>query len=290
MFNNLKTFILLAGLTALLVGGGALLGGRTGMAIALGLAVLMNFAGYWFSDKIALSMSRAEEVGPDEAPELHEMVQRLAGRAGLPMPRVYVIPDMQPNAFATGRNPANSAVAVTEGIMRLLNRDELEGVIAHELAHIKNRDILIASVAAMLAGALTQLASMAQWAMILGMGRGDDQDSPAEAIGGVVMMVVAPVAAMLVQMAISRSREFEADRVGAEICGDPSALASALRKLERGAQVMPTNANPATAHMYIVNPLTAGQALMKLFSTHPPIDERVAKLQAMAPQRLVYGA
>ncbi|MNS44729.1 hypothetical protein D3C72_771790 [compost metagenome] len=235
-------------------------------------------------------MSRAEEVGPNEAPELHEMVRRLSGRAGLPMPRVYVIPDMQPNAFATGRNPANSAVAVTEGILRLLSRQELEGVIAHELAHIKNRDILIASVAAMLAGALTQLASMAQWAMILGMGRGDDQDSPAEAIGGIAMMVVAPVAAMLVQMAISRSREFEADRVGAEICGDPSALASALRKLERGAQAMPTNANPATAHMYIVNPLTAGQALMKLFSTHPPIDERVAKLQAMAPQRLAYGA
>ncbi len=281
MVNNFKTFVLLAALTALLIGAGFVMGGRGGLMIALGLTVIMNFAGYWFSDKIALSMSGAREVSAAEAPELHSMVGNLVQRANLPMPRVYIMPTMTPNAFATGRNPQHSAVAVTEGIMQILDRDEMEGVLAHELAHIKNRDILISSIAAMLAGALTQLANMFQWAMIFGMGRSDDEDSPASMAGGIAMMVLAPFAAMLVQMAVSRSREYEADRIGAQICGRPLSLANALLKLERGAQLVPMAANPATAHMYIVNPLS-GASLMKLFSTHPATEERVARLRAMA--------
>jgi heat shock protein HtpX len=281
MVNNFKTFVLLAALTALLIGAGFVMGGRGGLMIALGLTVIMNFAGYWFSDKIALKMSGAREVSVAEAPELHSMVGNLVQRANLPMPRVYVMPTMTPNAFATGRNPQHSAVAVTEGIMQILDRDEMEGVLAHELAHIKNRDILISSIAAMLAGALTQLANMFQWAMIFGMGRGDEDDSPASMAGGIAMMVLAPFAAMLVQMAVSRSREYEADRIGAQICGRPLSLANALLKLERGAQLVPMAANPATAHMYIVNPLR-GASLMKLFSTHPATEERVARLRAMA--------
>jgi len=280
MVNNFKTFVLLAALTALLIGGGYVMGGRGGLMIALGLTVIMNFAGYWFSDKIALSMSGAREVSPAEAPELHSMVGNLVQRAQLPMPRVYIMPTMTPNAFATGRNPKHSAVAVTEGLMQILDRDEMEGVLAHELAHIKNRDILISSIAAMLAGALTQLANMFQWAMIFGAGR-DEDDSPASMAGGIAMMVLAPFAAMLVQMAVSRSREYEADRIGAQICGRPLSLANALLKLERGAQMVPMAANPATAHMYIVNPLT-GASFMKLFSTHPATEERVARLRAMA--------
>ncbi len=280
MVNNFKTFVLLAALTALLIGAGFVMGGRGGLMIALGLTVIMNFAGYWFSDKIALKMSGAREVSPAEAPELHSMVGNLVQRANLPMPRVYIMPTMTPNAFATGRNPKHSAVAVTEGIMQILDRDEMEGVLAHELAHIKNRDILISSIAAMLAGALTQLANMFQWAMIFGVGR-DEEDGPASMAGGIAMMVLAPFAAMLVQMAVSRSREYEADRIGAQICGRPLSLANALLKLERGAQLVPMAANPATAHMYIVNPLR-GASLMKLFSTHPATEERVARLRAMA--------
>jgi heat shock protein HtpX len=280
MVNNFKTFVLLAALTALLIAGGYVMGGRGGLMIALGLTVVMNFAGYWFSDKIALSMSGAREVSSAEAPELHAMVGNLVQRAGLPMPRVYVMPTMTPNAFATGRNPQHSAVAVTEGIMQILDRDEMEGVLAHELAHIKNRDILISSIAAMLAGALTQLANLFQWAMIFGVNR-DEDNGPASMAGGIAMMVLAPFAAMLVQMAVSRSREFEADRIGAQICGRPLSLANALLKLERGAQLVPMAANPATAHMYIVNPLR-GASLMKLFSTHPATEDRVARLRAMA--------
>ena len=287
MVNNFKTFILMAGLTALFLGAGAMLGGRMGLMIALGFAVLMNFAGYWFSDRIALKMSRAQEVGPAEAPELHRMVGRLAQRAGLPMPRLYVIPDMMPNAFATGRDPNHSAVAVTQGLLRTLGTDELEGVLAHELAHIKNRDILISSIAAMLAGALTQLAHMFQWAMLFGMGRGEEEEGAGGLIGGIAMMILAPIAAMLVQMAISRSREYEADRVGAQICGRPLALANALVKLERGAQALPSaTASPATAHMYIVNPFTGGQSIARLFSTHPATAERVRRLEALAAGRM----
>lgn len=284
MANNFKTFILLAGLTALIVGAGSLLGGRHGVQIALLFAVVMNFASYWFSDKIALAMSGAREVGPDQAPQLHQMVASLAQRAGLPMPRVYITPDQAPNAFATGRNPQHAAVAVTEGILRALDHDELEGVLAHELAHIKNRDILISSVAAMLAGALTQLANMAMWAAAFGGGR-DEEDGGGilGVVGGVLTLVLAPIAASLIQMAISRSREFEADRTGAEICGRPLALANALLKLERGAAYMPmAHANTATAHMYIVNPLTGGQTLANLFRTHPVTEERVARLREMA--------
>jgi heat shock protein HtpX len=284
VYNNFKTFILLAGLTALLMGAGFTMGGRNGLMIALGLTLVMNFASYWFSDKIALAMSGAQEVSPQQAPELHAMVSRLAQRANLPMPRVYVIPESTPNAFATGRDPKHGVVAVTEGIMHMLSREELEGVIAHELAHIKHRDILIASVAAVLAGALTQLAHIFQFGLMFGgMGGHDDEEggNPLGIVGALAMMILAPIAAMLVQMAVSRSREFEADRGGAEICGHPMALANALLKLERGVQLMPMQVNPATAHMDIVSPLS-GQTLAGLFSTHPPTEQRVAKLQELA--------
>jgi len=284
LYNNFKTFVLLAGLTALLLGAGRIMGGPHGLIIALILTAVMNLGAYWFSDKIALAMSGAREVSPGDAPELHRMVNALAQRASLPMPRVYVIPEMTPNAFATGRDPKHAAVAVTEGIMRMLDRDELEGVIAHELAHVKHRDILISSVAAMLAGALTHLAHMLQWSLMFGgMGHQDDDEggSPLGLIGVLAMMILAPIAAMLIQMAISRSREFEADRGGAAICGRPMSLANALLKLERGVQMMPMQVNPATAHMYIVNPLS-GQSLAGLFSTHPPTEERVARLTEMA--------
>jgi heat shock protein HtpX len=230
-------------------------------------------------------MSGAREVTPQEAPDLHALVGDLARRANLPMPRVYVIPQTAPNAFATGRDPKHAAVAVTEGIMQMLNRDELEGVVAHELAHIKHRDILISSVAAVMAGALTQLAHMFQWGLMFGGfgGRDDDDNGAGGLIGGLLMMIVAPIAAMMIQMAISRSREYEADRGGAEICGRPLSLANALLKLEAGAQRWHMHADPATAHMYIVNPLS-GQALAGLFSTHPATAERVARLDALAGQ------
>lgn len=286
MKNTLKTFILLAGLTALLMGIGSAVGGRNGLMIALIFAGLMNFVGYWFSDKIALSMSGAKAVSESEAPELYRMVRELCRRAELPLPRLYVIPSATPNAFATGRNPQHSAVAVTSGIMNILNRDELEGVVAHELAHIKNRDILISSVAAMIAGAISQLAHMAQWAMMFGgMSRDRDEDSGGGSfIGGLAMMIVGPIAAMLIQMAISRSREYQADAVGAQICGRPLSLANALLKLENGNHRFPMEVNPAQAQMYIVNPLRAG-GLANLFSTHPPMAERVKRLQDLAYHR-----
>lgn len=282
MGNNFKTFILLAALTALVLGAGMVLGGRHGLMLGMVLAIGMNFAGYWFSDKIALAMSGAQETNPQQSPELFRVIQHLTQRAGLPMPRVYITPDWTPNAFATGRNPQHSAVAVTQGILQVLDRDELEGVLAHELAHIKNRDILISSVAAMLAGVLTQLAHIFQWGLMFG-GNRDNEEGPG--IGAqIAMMLVAPIAASLVQMAVSRSREFEADRIGAQICGRPMSLANALLKLERGVEQHPmADANPATAHMYIINPFAGmGNALFKLFSTHPPTEERVARLRALA--------
>lgn len=277
--NTLKTMVLLVTLTVMFIFIGALLGGRSGMTIALFMALAMNFFAYWFSDKIVLRMYGAKEVSEAEAPELYSIVRTLAQRAGLPMPKVYIIDADQPNAFATGRNPGHGAVAVTTGIMRLLDRNELAGVIAHELSHIKNRDILVSTIAATIAGAISYLAQMAQWAMIFG-GRRDD-DEAGNPVAALVMMIVAPIAAMLVQLAISRTREYGADAGGARIVGNPLYLANALKKLHYASQRIPLDANPATSHMFIVNPLSGG-TLVKLFSTHPPIEERIARLEAMA--------
>jgi heat shock protein HtpX len=269
----------MAALTGLVMVAGRVMGGQSGMMAALLLAAAMNFFAYWFSDKMALAMSRAQEVSASDAPELHAIVEGLAQRAGLPKPRIYIIPNRTPNAFATGRNPQHAAVAVTEGLVSILKRDELEGVLAHELAHIRNRDILISSIAAVMAGAISYLATMAQWAMIFGGGRRDDNNSGGNVLGMVVMMIVAPLAAALIQMAISRSREFQADAGGAGICGRPRSLASALQKLAEYNHRLPMPVNPATAQMYIVNPL-ASSTIANLFSTHPPIQERVRRLMA----------
>ncbi|PIE57165.1 MAG: protease HtpX [Desulfobulbus propionicus] len=277
MNNTMKTFLLMAALTALFMVGGQALAGQQGMIIALLLAVGLNFFAYWNSDKMALRMNRAREVSEGEAPALHQIIASLANRAEIPKPRVYVIDNATPNAFATGRNPDHAAVAVTTGILRILNREELKGVIAHELAHIKNRDILISSIAAMLAGAISYLASMAQWAMIFGGRSDDDNGNPFVALA---MMIVAPLAASIIQMAISRSREYVADATGARICGQPRALASALEKLANLNSRQPMDVNPATAQMYIVNPLR-GTSIARLFSTHPPMEERIRRLLAM---------
>ena len=281
--NTLKTGLLMIALTALLMFIGDLLGGSGGMMIALVIAAIMNFGTYWFSDKLVLRMYNAQEVSPHS--ELYKMVQAQVQKAGLPMPRVYTIPTDSPNAFATGRNPSHAAVAATDGIMRLLSREELAGVIGHELAHIKNRDILISSIVATMAGAIMMIANMAQWAAIFGGFRGSDDEE--EGGGGLIsmlfMIIVAPIAAMLIQFAISRSREYTADRGGVEICGNPLALASALRRLERGVEARPMAANAATSHLFIANPLHGGFA--GLFSTHPPMDERIRRLEAMAEPR-----
>ena len=276
MINTMKIFLLMAALSGLFMVSGQALGGQNGMIVALIMALGMNFFAYWFSDKMALKMSRAREASNSDAPELHTMVEYLATKAKLPKPRVYIMPGDTPNAFATGRNPEHAAVAVTEGLLRLLNRDELEGVLAHELAHIKNRDILISSIAAVMAGAISYLATMAQWAMIFG-GGSDEEEGGGGLIGSLAMMIIAPMAAMLIQMAISRSREYTADATGAEICGKPQVLASALKRLEEYNRELPMQINPATAQMYIVNPLH-GQNLTRLFSTHPPIQERIKRL------------
>jgi heat shock protein HtpX len=279
--NTLKTVVLLTFLTVLLVFVGGALGGQNGMIIAFMMALVMNFVSYWFSDKIVLAMYKAQPVTEAQAPDLHAMIRRLTQKAGLPMPKVYIIPEEALNAFATGRNPEHGVVAVTEGIIRALDREELEGVIAHELAHIKHRDILTGTIVATIAGAISMLAQMAHWAMIFGGGRRDDSDEGGSPVVALVMMIVAPIAAMLVQMAISRTREYEADKGGAAIAGNPYGLANALLKLERGAQIVPMHdAKPATAHMFIMNPLTGG-GLMKLFSTHPPIAERVKRLKEL---------
>jgi heat shock protein HtpX len=283
--NTLRTTILLAVLTALLIWIGDMLGGRQGAIIALVLAGGMNFFSYWFSDKIVIKMYGGQEVTAQDDPELYGLVQDLAQRSGLPMPKVYVLPQDTPNAFATGRNAEHAAVAVTDGIRRILNKRELTGVLGHELTHVKNRDILVSTIAATLAGAISYLAQMAQWAMIFGGNRDRDEEGGGNIFGLIVMMIVAPIAAMLIQMAVSRSREYGADEGGAKITGDPLALASALRKLHMGAQNIPLEANNATAnataHMFIVNPLT-GHGLASLFSTHPPMEERIARLEAMA--------
>lgn len=276
--NMMKTVLLMTGLTLLLVVAGSTFGGKNGMVMAFAFACVMNIGTYWLSDKIVLAMYRAKKVSEAEAPELHRIVRELSIRAGIPMPKVYTIDNNTPNAFATGRNPEHAAVAVTTGIMNLLERDELSGVLGHELAHIKNRDILIGTIAATVAGAISMLANMAQWTMMFG-GRRDDRENGHPLIT-IVMMIFAPIAAMLIQMAISRSREYLADEAGAKISGNPLSLARALGKLQRGVQIMPMNANPATAHMFIVNPLTGG-GLLALFSTHPPIEERVRRLEKM---------
>lgn len=280
--NTAKTAALMVGLTVLMVFVGGGLAGQQGMVMAFAFATLMNLFTYWFSASIVLKMYGAKQVTESEAPMLYSVVQDLAMRANMPMPKVYVIPSEAPNAFATGRNPKHAAVAATQGVMRLLSREELTGVMAHELAHVQNRDILIGTIAATIAGAISMIANMAQWALIFGGGRRDD-DEGGGGIGQLLMIFLAPIAAALIQMAISRSREYQADATGARLCGNPMWLASALRKLETASQRIPMNATPATAHMFIVNPLRGG-GLMNLFSTHPPMPERVARLEAM-----VYG-
>ena len=279
MSNIFKTGLLLAVLTAMLVIIGGAIGGQQGMLIAFVLALGMNFFSYWFSDKMVLAMYGAQPIEESQAPALYAVVRRLATRAQIPLPRVYMIASDTPNAFATGRNPEHAAVAVTEGIMRILDQDELEGVLAHELSHVKNRDVLISTIAATLAGAITYLAHMAQWAAIFG-GRRDDDEEGTSPIAMIAMAIIAPIAAMLVQLAVSRAREFQADATGARLAGRTWGLSKALEKLQMAQQVAPMNANPATAHLFIVNPLS-GQALMKLFSTHPPLEERIARLRAM---------
>lgn len=283
--NNMKTVFLLTVLTLFFIWIGGMFGGRNGMTIALILALGMNVFSYWFSDKIVLRMYGAREVNEPEAPELYYIISALAQKARMPMPKVYIIDEDQPNAFATGRNPNHAAVAVTTGILRVCSREELAGVIGHELSHILHRDILISTIVATLAGAISYVAQMAQWAAIFGGGRDDDDNG--NPIAALAMMIVAPIAAMLIQMAISRSREYDADEGGAWLSGNPMFLAGALRKLETASTQIPMqSASPSTAHLFIVNPFSGG-GLLKLFSTHPPIEERIARLQGMARSRVV---
>ncbi len=279
--NQFKTLLLLAALGGLLVVIGGYMGGKHGATIALVIALGMNFFSYWFSDKMVLAMYHAQPVTESEAPDLYHMVRQLVEKAGLPMPKVYIIPDDSPNAFATGRNQDHAAVAVTEGIMRLLSYEELSGVIGHELGHVKHRDILIQSVAATIGTAITYLA---QFGMFFGGGR-DEQGNRNSLVGMILMAILAPIAAMVIQMAISRSREYLADEAGAEFCGHPLWLAGALDKLRRGVEAVPMEANQATAHMFIVKPFSGG-GLANLFSTHPPLEERIARLEAMAGRSL----
>jgi heat shock protein HtpX len=284
MFSNtMKTTFLLALMTVLIILIGRAIGGQQGMVLAFVLAGVMNLGSYWFSDKIVLRMYHAQEISPQEHPGIHQIVAELAQNAGIPKPRVYIIEDDSPNAFATGRNPQHAVVAVTTGVMRILSKEELRGVLAHELGHVKNRDILIGSIAATMAGAIMMIANMARFAAIFGGGRSSNEEGGGGGgiIGMLVLTIVAPIAAMLIQMAISRSREYLADASGAQFSHNPLSLASALEKLQRASQQIPmADAKPATAHMFIVNPLS-GRSLMNLFSTHPPIEERIARLRGM---------
>ncbi|MDD3726063.1 MAG: zinc metalloprotease HtpX [Candidatus Ratteibacteria bacterium] len=281
MANRIRTYLLLGLLTVIFVVIGSFFG-KEGMYIAFFLALVMNWLSYFFSDRIVLAMYRAREVSPEEAPSLYRIVGELTQKASLPMPKIYIIPSATPNAFATGRNPSHSAVAVTSGIMELLNENELKGVLAHELSHIKNSDILIATVAATIAGAITMLARMLQWAALLGGGDDRRQGNIFTLVAMLVFAVLAPIAAMIVQMAISRGREYLADEGGAKLSGNPLYLANALRKLAMGVQARPlNNANPSTAHMFIVAPFS-GRSILNLFSTHPPIEERIKRLEGMA--------
>ncbi len=277
--NTLKTTFLMTLMTVLLVFAGSAFGGRTGAMMAFLLSVAMNVGSYWFSDKIVLRMYRARPVTEAEAPMVYTIVSDLTRRGQMPMPAVYIMEDASPNAFATGRNPSHAAVAVTTGLLRILNREELTGVLAHELAHIRHRDILISTVAATVAGAISMLANIAQWGMMFG-GRSHDREQGGHPLAAIAMMILAPIAATLIHMAISRSREFQADAGGAWLCGNPLWLASALRKLHGASQRVPMNATPATAHLFIVSPLTGG-GLMSLFSTHPPMEQRIALLEGM---------
>jgi len=283
MGNILKTTCLMTLMTLLLIFAGSAFGGQQGAIIAFGMALVMNGISYWFSDKIVLAMYSARPVNETQSPMIHQIVSELVAKGKMPMPKIYLIDNPAPNAFATGRNPHHAAVAVTTGILNRLNREELTGVLAHELAHIRHRDILIGTIAATIAGAISMLANMAQWTLMFGGfgGRSDDRERDHGGIGAILMMILAPIAAMLVQMAISRSREFTADAGGAWLCGNPLWLASALKKLHMGVQQIPMSANPATAHMFIVSPLTGG-GVLSLFSTHPPMQERVDRLEAMA--------
>ena len=284
MGNQIKTTLLLTIMTVLILFIGQLLGGQQGMAIALIFAAGMNFFSYWYSDKLVLRMYRAQEASPRQVPELHHMVDQLTRQADLPMPKLYVIPQDTPNAFATGRNPKHAAVAVTRGLLELMNPEEVKGVVAHELAHVKNRDILIGSIAATMAGAIMLLATMARWSAIFGggAGGGDDDEGGLGFIGLIVMSLLAPIAAMIIQMAISRSREYLADATGAAMVGRSEGLASALEKRGAYSGRLPLDAKPATAHMFIVNPLS-GKRLMGLFSTHPPLEDRIARLRGDQP-------
>ncbi|MDY6838617.1 MAG: zinc metalloprotease HtpX [Thermodesulfobacteriota bacterium] len=277
MGNTIKTALLLGALTGLVMFIGRYLGGNQGMVIAFVFAMMMNFGAYWFSDKMVLKMYRARPVSEAEAPDLHRMVKQLALQAGLPMPKICIMPSESPNAFATGRNPEHAVVAVTQGILRLLDENELKGVLAHELAHVKHRDILIGSIAATLAGAIMMVASMARWAALFGGFGSRDDDDGGGAIGLIAMSILAPMAAMLIQMAISRSREYAADAAGASFSGSPRSLASALKKIASSSRRVPMQAEPATAHMFIMNPLS-GKSLMNLFSTHPPVEKRIERL------------
>ncbi len=280
--NQFKTFLLMAVLTVIFVMLGNLFGGKGGMVIAFIIALVMNLFSYWFSDKIVLKMYGAKEVSESEAPTLHKMVSILAERANIPKPKVYIIDTQMPNAFATGRNPSHSAVAVTTGIMNLLTEDELFGVLAHEISHIKHRDILVSTIAATMAGAIAMIADWMKWGAIFGVG-GDDDEGGANFIFILIFSIIASIAAFLIQMAISRAREYMADESGAKLTGNPLYLANALKKLAYGVQVAPPEkVNPATAHMFIVNPLSGGQAILNLFSTHPPIEERIRRLEQMA--------
>ena len=279
MLNAVKTTVLLALLTGLFIAIGGWFGGRSGMVVALGLALVMNFAAYWFSDKIVLRMYRAQPLSEAQAPGVYGIVRNLATRAGMPMPKLYLISSETPNAFATGRNPDHAAVAVTEGILRVMSAEELEGVLAHELSHVLNRDVLISTIAATLAGAVMMLADMARWAAFFGSSR-DNEEGGSNPIGLFLMAILAPLAALLIQTAVSRSREYQADASGARLTHRPLGLASALQKLQQANQMVPMDASPATAHLFIVNPLSA-RTLMSLFSTHPPIEDRIARLRAM---------
>ncbi|MBQ8743647.1 MAG: zinc metalloprotease HtpX [Mailhella sp.] len=280
MTSQIKTLVLMAALSAVLIFMGGALGGQQGILIALVFALIMNVGSYWYSDKIVLSMYRAQELSPADAPVVHQIVDELARNAGIPKPRLYIVPQEAPNAFATGRDPQHGVIAVTQGIMRLLPPEQLRGVLAHEMAHIANRDILVQSVAGVIASAITAIANMLQFAMIFG-GNRDEEGNGTNPLAAIAMMILGPLAASLIQMAISRRREYMADAAGASYCKDPMALAMALNNLDAYSRHIPMQANPATENMFIVNPLS-GDSMRKLFSTHPPMEERIANLQEMA--------